>query len=125
MKYTVSREKYFSAAHHLREYDGKCENIHGHNWRVIVFVSTKKLDNTGFVVDFKILDSVIDEIFDILDHQDINNIPPFDKINPTAENIAAFILQTADEKIKVYRNDVAVEKVKVWESEKSCATVEL
>ncbi len=125
MKHTVYREAFFSAAHHLRNYNGKCENIHGHNWRVRVSVSSGALDSDGFVIDFKLLDKIINMILDRLDHHDINEVSPFDKINPTAENISLFILEEADRSVKEIRNDLYVSQVDVWESEKSCASVEV
>ncbi len=125
MKYSVYRETFFSAAHHLRNYRGKCENVHGHNWRVRVFVSADCLDGDGFVVDFKTLDQVINEIADTLDHQDVNTIPPFDHLNPTAENIALYILTEADRMMRKLDERLLVSRVMVWESDKSCAIVEV
>ena len=124
MKYTVYKEIFFSAAHRLRSYNGKCENLHGHNWKVRVCVTSEKLDETGFVIDFKILSEIMKDITDILDHQNVNEVPPFDTLNPTAENIATYFLHEAGKKVKEVREDIFVTKVMVWESEKSCATVE-
>ena len=123
MIFTVYREIFFSSAHRLRNYNGKCENLHGHNWRVRLYVSAKELDETGFVVDFKEMDKILKDVTDKLDHQNINELPFFQEINPTAENIAFFIF---NESKKLIDNDrVTVSKVSVWESEKSCATVEV
>ena len=123
MIFTVYREIFFSSAHRLRNYNGKCENLHGHNWRVRLYVSTKELDYTGFVIDFKEMDKILKNVTDKLDHQNINELTYFKEINPTAENIALFIL---NESKKIVDNDrISVTKVSVWESEKSCATVEV
>lgn len=123
MKFTVYREIFFSSAHRLRNYNGKCENLHGHNWRVRLYVSTEELDETGFVVDFKVLDKILKDVTDILDHQNINELPFFTETNPTAENIAKFIFDESQKMINDSR--VKLSKVSVWESEKSCATVEV
>lgn len=124
MKFTVYRECFFSSAHHLRNYNGKCENIHGHNWRVRVYVSKDNLDDDGFVIDFKALDKIINETADILDHQDINSLAPFDKLNPTAENIALYFYEKCGKLIKDFDPQLSVGRVMIWESEKSCAIVE-
>lgn len=120
--YFLSIEDHFSSAHQLREYKGKCENLHGHNWRIKLTVCGEELDSLGMLIDFGILKSILKEILSLLDHKFINQIPPFDKINPSAENIAFFLYQKIDEyftqkypKIKVYQIDV-------WESEKACAS---
>ncbi len=125
MKYTVFREKFFSAAHRLREYAGKCENLHGHNWRVRLYVSREALDKTGFVADFKVLDKVLKKVLDSLDHRDINALPYFEKVNPTAENIGVYIFNFAQKEFDKIDNELRVVKVSVWESEKSCAIIEL
>lgn len=118
--YEVYKEKYFSGAHRLREYEGKCESLHGHNWKVRVFVGAETLDSLGMVIDFKKLKKRLVDVTEILDHKDLNAVPPFDKINPSAENIARFIY---DELVKVINDErVQVVRVKVWESEGSCAT---
>jgi len=123
MKFTVYREIFFSSAHRLRNYNGKCENLHGHNWRVRLYVCCEKLDNIGFVLDFKEMDRVLKNLTDKLDHQNINELPSFTETNPTAENIALFIFNESKKIVDDER--VSVKKVSVWESEKSCATVEV
>ena len=124
MKLEVYREVQFSSAHRLRNYHGKCENLHGHNWRVRLFVTRAELDETGFVMDFKVLDAVLKEIMDLLDHKDLNSLKEFEKVNPTAENIALLVFRLAEEKIAPIDNLVRVSRVHVWESDKSCAIVE-
>ncbi|MBO4711455.1 6-carboxytetrahydropterin synthase QueD [bacterium] len=124
MKLEVYREVQFSSAHRLRNYRGKCENLHGHNWRVRLFVTREKLDETGFVMDFKVLDAVLKDIMELLDHKDLNSLKEFETVNPTAENIALLVFRLAEEKISVIDKEAKVSKVCVWESDKSCAIVE-
>ncbi|MCK5808533.1 6-carboxytetrahydropterin synthase QueD [bacterium] len=124
MRVSVYREDFFSAAHHLREYKGKCENVHGHNWRVRLEVTRDALTKEGFICDFTLLKQVLKDILDRLDHRDINATPPFDKINPTAENLGTYIFTEADRQLKEVDAQLSVLRVKVWESEKSCATVD-
>jgi 6-pyruvoyltetrahydropterin/6-carboxytetrahydropterin synthase len=118
--YEVSRECSFSAAHQLRGYGGKCESLHGHNWRVRVSARAKELDHLGMVVDFKLLKSSLGEVLEQLDHQMLNQIPPFDRINPSAENIARWIAEQLDRAVSDER--VRVHRCEVWESECSRAT---
>lgn len=120
MNYKVSVTKMFSAAHNLRKYKGKCEKLHGHNWKVKVSLSGKKLDKTGMIMDFSDIRAHLDSVLAMLDHTYINAVPPFDKTNPTAENLAAFILGALRQKLK---NSATVEEVEVWESETSSASV--
>ena len=125
MKLTVYREIFFSSAHKLRNYNGKCENLHGHNWRVRLYLTAKELDDTGFILDFKDIDKILKKITNELDHQNLNDIEYFDKINPTAENIAIFIFNKAKKEIDEKHQGINIQKVSVWESEKSCASVEV
>ena len=124
MKLEVYREVQFSSAHRLRNYHGKCENMHGHNWRVRLFVTRNQLDETGFVMDFKVLDAVLKKIMELLDHKDLNSLKEFETVNPTAENIALLIFRLAEKEISAIDKEVKVSKVSVWESDKSCAIVE-
>jgi len=118
MKYEISVERTFSAAHALREYKGKCENLHGHNWRIRVSVSGQKLDKMGMLVDFTDLKSALDAVLKKLDHTNLNDINPFNSINPTAENIASYIY----EGLKKYQlPQIKIASVEVWESETSSA----
>jgi len=118
--YEVYKEKSFSGAHHLRGYEGKCEAVHGHNWKVRAFVGASQLDSLGMVVDFKKLKQALGEVSDILDHKDLNATPPFDEINPSAENIAKFLFDELSGRLNDER--VRVTAVSVWESERACAT---
>ena len=117
--YEVSRDDVFSAAHNLRDYGGKCEALHGHNWRVRISVRAEQLDHLGMVIDFKELKKAMVEVLELLDHHYINEVPPFDRLNPSAENLARFI---GEEVAKKTTNDrVWVHCCEVWESEGSRA----
>ena len=91
--FEVAVEQSFASAHALRNYKGRCENVHGHNWKVRVVIEGEKLDQTGMLVDFLDVKSFMGEILDRIDHQFLNEIPPFDVINPSAENIAEYFYQ--------------------------------
>ena len=115
----VQIEDSFEAAHSLREYKGKCANIHGHNFKVKVELKAETLDELGMVEDFIILEEKLKEVTDKLDHKLINEIPPFDKINPTAERLAEYIFQ---ELKPAYNNRVIINKVQVFENDRYAAT---
>lgn len=118
--YEVSREHSFSAAHRLRGYSGKCESLHGHNWKVRIHVRAETLDALGMVVDFKKLRAELDRVLGALDHTLLNEIPPFDRVNPTAEAIARHVGEAMDHAITDDR--VAVHRCEVWESDGAAAT---
>ncbi len=120
--YYVYKEATFSAAHRLREYHGKCENLHGHNWRVRAYLRAETLNELGMVEDFAILKKALGEIMEELDHKFLNEVSPFDEIQPSAENIARFIYDRLKERFDGPR--VFVHRVMVWESENSCAIYE-
>ena len=120
--YKIKIYDHISSAHQLREYEGKCENLHGHNWKIEVKFSGEKLDNTGMLLDFKIAKKYLGEVINQLDHKFLNELSPFDKINPTAENIAKFIYDLISKKIK--SKDYKVSSVTVWETERNCAVYE-
>ena len=113
--YEIEVTAQFNAAHRLRGYRGKCENLHGHNWKVSVSVKSQRLDKTGMVLDFKELKQKINSIIDKLDHSYLNNLEFFRKNNPTSENIARYIYDSIIRKIKksVYK----ISKVTVWETD--------
>ena len=121
--FEVSVEQTFAAGHALRNYHGKCENVHGHNYRLLVTVRGEKLDETGLLVDFIELKRVAREIIERLDHQFINDIPPFDILNPSAENIAQYFYDEISKGIGASaETPVQVFEVKVWETDTSSAT---
>lgn len=112
--YEVTIETHFSAAHRLRQYDGECERLHGHNWDVKVSIASEKLDDLGMVMDFRELKGETKKLMDKFDHQYLNEVPPFTEINPTTENIARYIF---DELSAAANTDsVKISKVTVWES---------
>jgi 6-pyruvoyltetrahydropterin/6-carboxytetrahydropterin synthase len=122
--YEVMIEEEFSAAHALRGYRGKCENLHGHNWRVEVYVRGERLDEVGMLVDFTQLKAVTRNVMRYLDHQNLNELKPFDKeMNPSSEHIAGFILHKIAQEIDSDR--VKVYKVRVWETTSSSATYQV
>ncbi|MCP4137160.1 MAG: 6-carboxytetrahydropterin synthase QueD [bacterium] len=114
--YILTIEDHFASAHQLRGYQGKCENLHGHNWKVVLSVKGTKLDPIGLLIDFKDLKTILKSTLDELDHKNINETPPFTDINPSSENIAQYL----SEKIgKIFSADyphVEIESVTVWES---------
>ena len=118
--YHASIQTQFSAAHLLRNYKGKCENLHGHNWKVEVTVSADILDEAGMAIDFTLLKQKTNDIIKQLDHQYLNEIPYFKNINPSSENIAAYIFNLLKEKLG--DTTVKLTKVSVWESENSMAS---
>jgi 6-pyruvoyltetrahydropterin/6-carboxytetrahydropterin synthase len=121
--YEVMIEEEFSAAHALRGYRGKCENLHGHNWKVEVYVRGERLDAVGMLVDFKELKAATRRVMQYLDHQNLNELRPFDvELNPSSEHLAGFILHQVGEQINNER--VRVYKVRVWETPSTCATYE-
>ena len=117
----VMIEMSFSSAHALRGYRGKCENTHGHNYRVEVYVRGEKLNDIGLLIDFQDLKAATRRVVDYLDHKNINELPPFDKeVNPSAEELAAFFLHEVGRQVNDDR--VQVFKVRVWETDTCAAT---
>jgi 6-pyruvoyltetrahydropterin/6-carboxytetrahydropterin synthase len=119
MGYSIKVEASFSAAHNLRGYRGKCESLHGHNWKVEVSMSSKKLDKTGMLMDFRKAKAILKDILSLLDHTYMNKIPYFRKHNPTSEHVAEFIFIQYKKKIK---SPLKLGHVSVWETQNSCAT---
>ncbi len=91
--FEVTVEAGFSSGHYLRNYKGKCENPHGHNYRVLVTLAGAELDETGLLLDFKLLKTLLRPVVDYLDHQMINDLAPFTELNPSAENLARYFYQ--------------------------------
>jgi 6-pyruvoyltetrahydropterin/6-carboxytetrahydropterin synthase len=110
----------FSAAHNLRNCGGKCEGLHGHNWRVEVFVRAETLGRGGMVLDFRILREEIERVLEALDHHYLNELPYFQKEEPSSENIARYIYEALEERLRPY--DQRPHKVTAWESEGAGAT---
>ena len=120
--YEISKDFQFSAAHQIRLHGGKCERLHGHNWRVRVHARASELNRIGMVVDFADLQKLVAEIGARFDHQNVNEIPPFDRENTTAENLARFFYAEADRRLEAVEGGrVRVSRVEVWENEGSLA----
>lgn len=114
--FELKAQMYFSAAHHLLNYDGECENQHGHNWLVEAFVTGNTLDKSNILVDYKILKKELKKVLDLLDHKDINEIDNFKGISPSSEMIAKFIYEKLKKEIPI------VSRISVWETATSCAS---
>jgi 6-pyruvoyltetrahydropterin/6-carboxytetrahydropterin synthase len=112
--YRISVEQHFDAAHALRGYRGKCEAVHGHRFRVLVRIEAPSLDEIGLAYDFTDLKSHLSAIIARFDHTNLNDVPPFDKINPSSENIAETIYKEL--KSKLAGDKVSLTAVEVWES---------
>ncbi|HEV2200379.1 MAG TPA: 6-carboxytetrahydropterin synthase QueD [Bryobacteraceae bacterium] len=118
--FEVTVERDFASAHALRNYKGACENVHGHNWKVQVVIAGKTLDEAGMLIDFLDVKRMLDAIVARLDHKFLNEVPPFDVKNPSAENLAEhFFERLADGLTSL---PVRVKEVKVWETAIQSAT---
>ena len=113
--YELTIEEHFSAAHNLREYNGECERLHGHNWRVEVRVKARELGEGDMVMDFRHLKDVVRETLKPIDHSYLNELPPFDELNPTTENLCRHIALQVAERLP---ERVRIERVCCWESDK-------
>jgi 6-pyruvoyltetrahydropterin/6-carboxytetrahydropterin synthase len=113
-------ETRFASAHQLRGYMGKCENLHGHNWKVQVHVSAEKLNDIDLAIDFHELKHYADEVVGQLDHAFLNDLFPFTEINPSSENIAKWIFDSLNKKLD--DQPVQLSAVTVWESDTASAT---
>ena len=117
--FLVSKEIMISATHQVREHQGGCERIHGHNWKIQVSVQAKELNEMGMVIDFKDLKKAMKKIIMPMDHNNINNYPPFDKLNPTSENLAKYIFEEMGKELNNER--IKIKEVKVFETDTSYA----
>ncbi len=121
--FEVTVERSFAAGHYLRNYKGKCEKPHGHNYKVRITLQGPDLDPAGLLLDFKDLKEVVRGAIDRLDHQMINDLEPFNKLNPSAENIARYFYQQAGTRLGMLTDGrVRVKDVTVWETEDAAAT---
>lgn len=113
----------FSAAHRLRGYEGECEGLHGHNWKVEVTVAVPGLNEVGLAIDFKVLKGELERVLKGLDHSYLNEKPPFDRENPSSEGLARFIFDELSKGLSHHRvGELRVKMVRVWESETACAS---
>lgn len=114
--YEIKTQAFFAAAHHLLNYEGECENQHGHNWMVEAYVKGETLDKSNILIDYKVLKRELNAVLDLLDHKDINDLPEFKGESPSSEMISAFIYHRLKEKI------VQLSKITVWETQTSCCS---
>ena len=110
----------FASAHSLRDYPGDCSRLHGHNWQVEVMVSSQVLDESGIAIDFREIKKQTKVVVKRLDHQYLNEIQPFDVLNPTAENIAKYLFDEIG--VLINNKDVIVKEVTIWETPRSAVT---
>lgn len=118
--FEVSSEISFSAAHHLKNYNGPCENVHGHNWLVRAHIRCEELDETGIGIDFKNLKALMKEIVLQLDHKDLNTIFDPDGLNPSSENIARYLFFELEKKLDEPR--CTISRIDVCETPGNCAS---
>jgi len=112
--YTLTVRTSFAAAHRLREYDGNCERLHGHNWQVEVSVASERLDDRGIALDFRAIKAAVNDLLSGLDHRYLNEVQPFDRLNPSSENLARYLFEEMERKTPA---PARVARVTVWESE--------
>jgi 6-pyruvoyltetrahydropterin/6-carboxytetrahydropterin synthase len=121
--YEVTVEAHFSSGHFLREYYGKCENPHGHNYRVLVTLAGAELESNGLLLDFKILKDILKPVVEYLDHHMINDLPPFDVVNPSAENLAKYFFDETNVRLTdITKGRVRVKSSTIFETNTSQAT---
>ena len=119
MPYELKIETAFAAAHNLLNYCGQCENLHGHNWKIEIYIKGSDLDKSGMLIDFKILKDHTNTILDTMDHTYLNELPIFAGQSPSSEIIAKYIFSELENKLEEL--PVKVHKVVAWESEKAAA----
>ena len=117
-KYTLKILTDFAAAHTLRDYPGNCACMHGHNWKVEAEVAATALDDVGMAIDFKQMKKMTNEVCDRLDHTYMNELEPFDTINPTAENIAAYLFKELGARLN--GPNLRVSAITLWETDRAC-----
>ncbi|WP_297057353.1 6-carboxytetrahydropterin synthase QueD [Thermosulfurimonas sp.] len=118
--YELTVRDEFSAAHQLRGYEGACEHLHGHNWKVEVAVRGRDLNSIGILIDFKELKRALREVLGELDHRNLNELPAFRELNPSSENLARYIFDRLRERLA--GKPVKVYRVTVCETERACAS---
>ena len=121
--YEVTVEAGFSSGHYLRNYRGKCENPHGHNYKVLVTLQGKELDGAGLLLDFKLLKEIMRPVIDRIDHQMLNDLEPFTVINPSAENLARYFYdETQNQLREMTQGRVTIKDCTIYETDTSIAT---
>ncbi|NQZ53024.1 MAG: 6-carboxytetrahydropterin synthase QueD [Piscirickettsiaceae bacterium] len=116
--YTLKILADFASAHTLRDYPGDCSRMHGHNWKLEVEVTATTLNEHGMGMDFKTIKTAARELAKTLDHRYLNDIPPFDTINPTAENIAQYFYQNLSKTLNI--DTAKISGVTLWETDRAC-----
>jgi len=119
--FEVNVEETFAAGHALRGYKGKCENTHGHNYRVRVTIEGPQLDHIGLLCDFVHVKKVMHQVIGLMDHKYLNETPPFDVLNPSAENIAKYFYDQAVAQMREHANGARISCVTVWETDNTYA----
>lgn len=119
--FEVSVEETFAAGHALRGYKGKCENVHGHNYRVRVSIEGPNLDGIGLLMDFTQMKSVLRDVIARLDHQFINDLEPFRTVNPSAENLAKYFYEEIGRGVKDLPAGAKITRVTIWETDTASA----
>ena len=120
--FEITVESGFSSGHYLRNYRGKCENPHGHNYRVLVTLTGAELDEAGLLLDFKLLKTLLRPVVDYLDHQMINDLAPFTELNPSAENLARYFYQETAHKLnEMTAGRVQIKDCTLYETDTSFA----
>lgn len=117
--YRLTIKTGFAAAHNLINYQGDCENLHGHNWKVEVTVSATELDQAGLAIDFKVLKRETNALLDELDHKYVNQHHFFTEISPSSENISRYLYREMTKRLN--NGNIKVERIAVWESDNACA----
>ena len=121
--YELTVEREFSSGHYLRNYHGRCENPHGHNYRVRITLAGAELDHAGLLLDFKIIKQVMRPVIDRIDHQMLNDLEPFTTVNPSAENIARYFYEQTNQQLAEMTNGrVRVKDCTIWETDTTSAT---
>jgi 6-pyruvoyltetrahydropterin/6-carboxytetrahydropterin synthase len=121
--FEVTVEDSFAAGHYLRNYKGKCENPHGHNYKIRLTLAATELDRAGLLLDFKDVREVMKQVIERLDHQMINEVAPFTEINPSAENLAKYFFDESSSRLQsVTRGRVRIKDVTVFETDTTAAT---
>lgn len=121
--FEITVEGDFSSGHYLRNYRGKCENPHGHNYKVSVTLAGTTLDEAGLLLDFKLLKQVMRPVIDRIDHQMLNELEPFTTVNPTAENLAQYFYQQTNRQLaEMTAGRVHVKDCTIWETDTTSAT---
>ncbi len=121
--YELTVEREFSSGHYLRNYHGRCENPHGHNYKVRITLAGAELDQAGLLLDFKLIKQVMRPVIDRIDHQMLNELEPFTTVNPSAENIARYFYEQTSAQLSGMTNGrVRVKDCTIWETDTTSAT---